>query len=330
MNKFDENFSALLNLSKSIIQMQDSLKLKLSSGKNPILTRLEKYIKTYDRTESKDHHWHFLKIYKENKPAILRGPERVGWIKDKGIVIQYGEDVGAANDIKIYVSVIYAMACKIKETVAANLKGLPDVDQNQEISFPDEYLLYLYGIFHEITESEEEQSKLAEHIKTLEGMVGNRMSGASKKSRSAASSSSSGSSDQQGNDPISGILGGLMDQMGIKLPEGQKLPTQNDITGMLGTVMNNPQTKNMLGKVMQEMKECNNVGDIFKKVMGNLGGIGIDKAMEDTIQQNLSSMAPPPAASSEAGDQTDDHYQENDGRYQDNDAGSDEDDFATN
>jgi hypothetical protein len=77
----------------------------------------------------------------------------------------------------------------------------------------------------------------------------------------------------------------LMGQMGVKLPEGQKMPSQDELGKMLGSVMNNPQTKSMLGNVMQEMKECKSIGDVVNKLVGNLGAVNpenLQSGLQDT------------------------------------------------
>ena len=261
--KFDEYLSDFLALSKDIVISSERRNLKLSSRKNPFLTRLEKYTKAYDKTEPENHIWYFNKIYQNNKPAILRGPIRDNWIKNNGVVIMYGEDVGRQSDIKVHVSSIYNTSCKLRDDIEDSLSGLPNVEQAKELSFPTLYLLYLYQIFHELCENETEKEKLGKYVETLKVDAG---------VKKAAKTNN--------NDPLSGLMGqmaGMAEQMGIKIPEGQ-MPSGDQITGALSNMMNNPQTKSMLGNVMSEMKDANNIGDVFGKLMGQLAGGGIPGA----------------------------------------------------
>jgi len=266
---FDDNLSELLNLSKKIIKCHEARNLKLSSQRNPVLSRLENYIKTYDKTEPEDHIWHFQKIFTNNKPAILRGPGRDNWIKNGSLLIQFGEDVGKpSQNIKIHLTSIYTTACKLRDEMGSSLKGLPNSDQSEELSYPSLMLLHLYKIFHEISDDKE---TLLEHIKTLEQEIGIKNK----------------SSKAGGADPLGGILGtvtDLMGQMGVKLPEGQKMPSQDELGKMLGNMMNNPQTKSLIGNVMQEMKECKSIGDVVNKLVNNLG---VDAGTKQTLQENL-------------------------------------------
>lgn len=266
---FDDNLSELLTLLKKIIKSHEARNLKLSSQRNPVLTRLENYIKTYDKTEPEDHLWHFQKIFNNNKPAILRGPGRDNWIKNGSLLIQFGEDVGKpSQNIKIHLTSIYTIACKLRDEMSSVLKGLPNSDQSEELSYPSLMLLHLYKIFHEI--SEDNKETLLEHITSLEKDIGIR-----NKSKSG------------NNDPLGGILGtvtDLMGQMGVKLPEGQKMPSQDELGKMLGNMMNNPQAKSLIGNVMQEMKECKSIGDVVNKLVNNLG---VDAGTKQSLQENL-------------------------------------------
>lgn len=270
IEKFDESLSSLLSLLKKIIKCNESRNLKLSSQRNPILSRLENYIKTYDKTEPEDHLWYIRKIYENNKPAILRGPGRDNWIKNGNLIIQFGEDVGQNTNIKIHLSSIYGTACKLHDDTESSLKGLPNADQSEELTYPSLILLHLYKLFHEIADKKEEKEKIVQYVSDLSSASGIK------------------SSNKKSNDPLGGLLGtvtDLMGQMGVKLPEGQKMPSQEEMGKMLGNMMNNPQTKSMLGNVMQEMKECKSIGDVVNKLVNNLG---VDSGTKQALQENLS------------------------------------------
>jgi len=272
IKKFDQTLSSFLNLMKTIIKSSEKRNLKLSSAKNPILNRLEKYIKTYDKTEAEEHVWYFRKIYESNHPAILRGPGRDNWLKTGSVTIQFGEEVGAVTDIKIHLTVIYNTACKLRDEVENLLKGLPGSEQAEELTYPNLFLLYLYQLFYEVAEEKDEKEKLSTYVNSLEKDTG-------VKSKNSSSN----------NDPLSGILGtmtDLMGQMGVKLPEGQKMPSQDDLGKMLGSMMNNPQTKSMLGNVMQEMKECKSIGDVVNKLVGNLGAVSKPENTQSEISDD--------------------------------------------
>lgn len=271
LTNFDRSFNDLLILLKTIIKTYEKRNLKLTTRKNPIMTRLENYITIYDKTEPEEHVRYFKKIYRNNKTPILRGPGRDNWLLNNNVTTQFGEEVGARNNIKIHFSTIYNSCCKMRDEIEEGLDGLPGADQAQELTYPSEFLLHLYRIFYELAESEKDKERLGEHVKTLEGEVG--------VSQKRGGSSSS--------DPLGGLMNvatDLMKQMGIKIPEGQKLPSSEEFSSMLGNVVNNPQTKSMFGEVMKEMQGCDNIGDMAAKLIGNLGG---NPAAAKTMQENL-------------------------------------------
>ena len=290
IKKFGQTLESFLDLLKTIIKSSEKTNLKLTSGRNPILARLEKYIKTYDKTEPEEHVWYFRKIYESNHPAILRGPGRDNWIKTGAVLIQFGEEVGATTDIKIHLTVIYNTACKLRDEMQNLLKGLPGSDQAEELLYPSLFLLHLYQLFYEVAEEKDEKEKLATFIAVLEKETHSK------------------SSNKNSSDPLSGIMGtmaDLMGQMGVKLPEGQKMPSQDELGKMLGTVMNNPQAKSMLGNVMQEMKECKSIGDVVNKLVGNLGSINPEN-LQSGLQSGLQSNT------QESSDQNNQDYQNGD------------------
>ncbi len=251
-----EHITNLLILSKDILKTNEKLNLQLLQGKNPISTSLDKYTRVFEKTEVTDHIWSFNNIYDKNKTMILRGPGRDSWLRDRNVTIQYGEDTGLKNNIKIHLSSIYNTACKVRDDIEESLHGLPNVEQSQELSYPTEFLLSLYKIFNEIVTKKSDRQKLANYIGTLERDLGKE------------TTNSSG----DGMDGMMNMATGLMEQMGIKMPPGQKLPSGKEISNMFGQMMNNPQTKSMLGSMMEEMKGSKNIGEVAAKMLGALSG----------------------------------------------------------
>ena len=257
VTEFDRNLSDLFASCKKIVKTNEKHNLKLSSNRNPILSGLERYVKVYDRTDPEEHVFPFNQIYENNTRSILRGPHRDGWISTGSIIIKFSEKT------KIHLSVIYNISCKLRDDIRENSRGLPNSNQAKELIYPDEILLNLYRIFYELTESEEDQTKLSEHIKELEDITG------SKKSKSK-------SSDDDGFGGLIETATGMMEQFGIKLPDGQKLPSSQEVSEQLKGAMSNPQISSMFGNMMKEMQGCNNIGDVVGKALGQLNGSGID------------------------------------------------------
>ncbi len=278
LDNFDESLIGLFTLLKTVIKTNEKHKLNLSSRKNPIMSRLEKYIKIYDRTEPEEHLWYFQKLFNQNRPAILRGPERDNWIKNGNIILHFGEEIKIPiRDAKVHLSIIYNTSIKLRDEMEEALDGLPDVEQSHELMYPTILLLHLYRIFKEICESDEDKSKMSGYIKDLENEAG------IKKSKR----SNNNNDDDNGLSGLMGMATGLMEQMGMKLPEGQKLPSGNELTSAISGVMQNPQAKSFLGDMMKDMQECNNFGDVVGKLLNKLPA-GMNPGIKQTIQENAS------------------------------------------
>jgi hypothetical protein len=258
LSGFDKSVMELFNLCKDVLKISEKRKLSLSDRKNPFLTRLEKYIKTYSKTEPNEHTGYFKKIYESNKKFILLGPQRDNWLLDGNIVISYGEDCNLKTDINLHLSSIYNTSCKIRDEIREESEGLPGVTDTIETSYPTNYMLLLYRIFREICLSENDKTKLSSHIENLESEIGIR--------------SKSGGNDFSG---LFDMAAGMAEQVsGNKIPR-DKMPGKNDISKMLGDIVNNPKTKTMLGGVMEQLKDTKNIGDIVSKLVSGLGTGGL-------------------------------------------------------
>lgn len=252
LSGFDKHVMNLFKICKKILTSQDSR--SLSNRKNPLLVRLEKYEKTYTKTDPEEHVGYFERVYTDNKRFILLGPQRDSWLTDGGIVITFGEECGVKTEIKFYMSSIYNAALKLRDELTEESKGLPNLTVTSEQYYPDDFMLEMYHIFRELATAESEIGKLDVHLEELGG----------------ATSSKS-------NDPLSSLFdmaSGMAEQVsGQKIPK-DKMPAKNDIGKMLGSVMENPQTKSMLGNMMQEFQNSGNLGEMFTKMVGGLGAMG--------------------------------------------------------
>ena len=255
LSAFDKNVIELFDLCKEIMKISDKRKLSLSDRKNPFVTRLERYIKTYNKTDPDEHVGYFEKIYTNNKRFILLGPQRDSWLSDNQIIISYGEEAGVKTEIKVHLSAIYNASCKTRDEVKEELEGLPDSSDPYETRFPTRFMLSLYRIFKEVSFSENEKTKLNTHIENLESESGLRSS-------------------RGGEDPLSGLFdmtSNMVEQFtGNKVPKDQ-MPGKNEIGKMFGNLVNDPKTKSMIGNVMQQLQGANGAGEMVTKLVGALG-----------------------------------------------------------
>lgn len=257
--QFDETLTDLLVTLEKVIEVWEEHNLNLShDNTNSVKLRLESYINTYDKTSPEDHIWSFENIYNKHKSSIMKGPSKDNWITKGNIIIQFGEDVGIKNNIKIHLSSIYNTSCKLRDDVEESLEGLPDVEQTDELLLPVKIQYYLYRIFSEIITKKTDRKKLMNFVGDLglDAGIKNRSSG------------------NGGSNPLDGLMetmSGMAKQMGIPIPEGQNLPSGNELSKIMGQMVNNPQTKSLIGNVMKEMKDCDNIGDMAGKLVGALG-----------------------------------------------------------
>lgn len=274
-SKFEKSLEELLKISKDILVANDKINLKFSSKKNPVLARLENYIKTTEsnETDASDHIWSFQKIYEKNKRAILRGPAGDSWLTTTGkeVTVNFGEQFSLRNDIKIHLTIIYSNACKIRDQIEESLQGLPDINQAEELLYVPTFMLRLYEIFAEVCDFKEDKEKLEDFIDIL-----------SKEAKIKTTKAKAAN-----NDPLSGFMDmvtPIMKQMGVQLPEGQKMPSAQELTNNLQTMMQRPEVSSKIGNVLKDLQGCNNLGEMFSKVMSRAG---LNSAAVDSIKDNI-------------------------------------------
>ena len=106
----------------------------------------------------------------------------------------------------------------MRDEVTEELEGLPDTVDKVETEYPKRYLLSLYKIFFEVSNSDNEKEKLEGHILSLEDKVG------TSNSRNA------------GDDPFSSLFDRLPEMAeqltGKKIPK-DKIPGKNDFGKMI-------------------------------------------------------------------------------------------------
>ena len=272
---FDDAVTDLFVVLDKVLDTHERHNLNLTDIDNPVQIMLQSYIKTYDKTAPKDHIWYFNNIFKKHKSIIMKGPYRDDWIKKGNVVIQYGEDVGIKNNIKIHLSSIYNTACKLRDDIEESLEGLPDTAQTEEILYPIIIVHYLYKIFTEINTKKTDKKKLANFTKDTAREAGLR------------------NGDSNNNNPLDSLMSsmsGIAKSMGIDMPEGKNMPSGDQLTSMMSNLVENPQTKSMLGNLMKDVKECDNIGDMAGKVVGALGNMAGDNPELGSMVENIGGM----------------------------------------
>src|SRR5947209_2545967 len=252
-------------------------KISVNTAKtNPALAALKKYITTYNRTSPWEHIEFFMAVYQKYRSAIKIGYKNDEWLKVETVNIRYGD---SKSPIRIPLSMIYNLACKIRDLVKEELKGLPDemYEDKVELIYPDVFMLHLYRVFYEcvIFHQNVKFKDDANEIKTIIQEIEKEL-----KVEPEAELNTTGS----------GMMGGIMNmatkvmgQLGIKPPENAKLPSEQELGNVITSVFDNPNTKSVIGGIFNNLKDCTDIGQVMNKLAGTLADPKLSQAIKDTV-----------------------------------------------
>ena len=286
VTKFEQSLDRLFKILQKVLEVREKYVLNLT-GSNPTLLCLNKYIKAYEYDSTKygkegikSHINYFEKIYNTHRESVLTGYKNDNWLKNGQIIIQFGEEtngIGISN-VKILLSTIYNEACDIRTRAEEKLVGLSDEEYQkcQEIIYPEIILLHLYRIFVYILEQKSNSTdliKLRNCLRDLEVEL---------KIPTASAQAAPSTTPVAPTAPSENSLGGLgglmnmatqfMQKIGMNV-EGIQLPSENDITNVLGNIFNNPQIVQTVGNLARDAS--NNPEQLIPKL---LNGFGIDNS----------------------------------------------------
>jgi hypothetical protein len=288
---FDKEIRALFAHLRTVVKAKDATKLKISGATaNPILKWLTKYAKAYEYSEPELHKEYFLSIFKKYRIPILKGYKNDKWLLENKVEIQFGEGLDQVNkEIRIMLSTIYKTACQLKNDAEKSLNGLPEeaYETCQELIYPDIILLHLYRLFRESLPSDSEDvPKLRSLVSAIETDLG--IDPTETAPPAAATSVPGGAG---GLSQLIGMVTGMLPNLGITPPDGSKLPTENEISSVLGRVINNPQTQSMISTVLTGLSECKDITQVVQKLASAVGDPKVGELVSNTIE---TAMVPPP------------------------------------
>lgn len=286
---FDKEINALFTHLRTIIKAKDATKLKISgTTANPILKWLNKYAKAYEYSEPELHKEYFLAIFKKYRVPIMKGYKNDKWLRQNNVIIQFGEGLEQVNkEIRIMLSTIYTTACQLKKEAEDSLDGLPDAagENCQELIYPDIILLHLYRLFRESLPPESEDlPKIRSLVSEIETDLGIDPTDTALPPPAAPAGAAGGLSQ------LIGMVTTMLPNLGITPPDGSKLPTENEISNVLGRVINNPQTQNMISNVLTGLSECKDITQVVQKLASAVGDPKVGELVSGTIE---SAMSPP-------------------------------------
>lgn len=256
LSKFDTKVMDLFNLCRDILNAYEKRNLKLNNRSNPFLSKLEKYSRVYARTDPIEHIPYFETIFQSNKRFILIGPQRDNWLLENNCLLHYGADCNINSGVVLHLSSIYLTAVKLKDELTEENSGLP-LNPMNETKYPKQFIYILYCIFNElpcVADKSEIQIKLTEHIRTLEEQLGKK-------------STNSDLGD------IFSQLSGMVEQFSGQKIDKSSMPQPDQLQSMMSGFMDNPQTKNVVGNLMQSLQGANGIQDIAGKLLQTLGSV---------------------------------------------------------
>lgn len=169
---FGEAFGSFLENCEEILKKSDSEKTN-QTGDNPVLKYLKKYRKFFDMTDPQDHSDYFLAIYNRHRTIINKGHNRDAWLKDasNAVTVQYGiETKKPPKNVKIMLTSIYLIACRLQEEVESKIDSIPEdmLADYPQLNYPELFMLYLYRMFASIVEDDKHRTQLNSRIEDIE------------------------------------------------------------------------------------------------------------------------------------------------------------------
>ncbi len=259
LSKFDTKVMDLFNLSRDILNAHEKRNLKVSNRGNPFLSKLEKYSRVYARTDPIEHVPYFETIFQSNKRFILIGPQRDSWLLENNCCLHYGADCNVNSGVVVHLSSIYLTAVKLRDEITEENSGLP-VAPLSETKYAKQFMYNLYCIFNElpcVQTGSEVQTKLKEHVSSLEEQLGKR--------------SANGDFGDVFNQ-----LSGMFEQFSGQKLDKSAMPKPDQLQSMVSGVsdlIDKPETKNMLGNLLQSFQGADNIKDVAGKLLQTLGSV---------------------------------------------------------
>jgi hypothetical protein len=281
---FDKEVKTLFIQLKEVLNANEANKLRIDDKPNIFMVTLERYIKAYSLSEAKEHVEYFENIFNKNRIPILNGLSSDSWLLNGKIKIIFGEGTPSANPrVAIQLSAIYSIASKLRKEAEDRLEGMPNSDSENCIDLirSDVILLHLYRIFRECCKEKQDRDKIVEVIKELEKDLG----------VGVTSTVNTAVPDTTQNNPFGNILGAATQAfsgMGLKLPDGQKLPDGAQMGKIINDLVTSNAAQSLLSNVFGGLQGATSFPDAFAKIATTFQ----DPKMIDNMSKAISQIAP--------------------------------------
>lgn len=278
MNKSDDISSFQNNMRRLFELCNKILDAKRIDKKNLVRTALNRYIRVYEATEASDHIPFVTTLYTKNKSSILKGDNDL-WLRDKNLYLQLGDGVEDKPDpkVRIGITVIYKTAVDMRDDYEKKLGDVMDILSASvpEYSYPDEFLLALYSLFHYVA-SEEERLTLSKIIIRIKKDMGEETEERGEKGEKENVNEGK----QESNGGFGGMMGmmeGIIKGLGVK---NIRLPSEQEMTSQITNVVSNPEIQKVFSGAISQLSGGS--GDMGV-MLTNL----VDKLKDPTLIQGL-------------------------------------------
>lgn len=252
---------------------------------------LKRYMAIYDKMSEDEHYCYFEAFYVRYRKEILNVLNDDVWLRKGEKWIQFGENIPKMREkcknIKIMLSNIFAMACKLQELSEKSLEGLDESLAKDlvtdDINRPTIILLHLMRIFYILNETSDKE-KLGEIVTCLETDLGAVKTvgaepwlAANKKAQTPAS---------QGLAGILSLATSMMEKFGINVPEGITPINENDISQAITNVFGHEKTQETIQNLFSSLQNCTDVSTAIKTVVDTVSDSTTLQALQESVTRS--------------------------------------------
>ena len=284
-SNFDDAYHKFFLINDKIFAVDRKTNLKV--GKDAIFKAYAKFKSSYRGDTRTIHREIVNKIFEKFCVFIFQTNNNKddSWLTRNAVIFNFGEGFKDIKGVKLMVTGIYRKACRLRDSAneaieeqCGGLKGDDKEDMKLQIEesypelyYPDAYLLRLYELLSISIESPTYKKKLESRITFFRKELGLEET-----------------KPKTGLNNMLNMVSGLMNNMGIKLPDGMELPDESKIMSTVNNMMNNEGTQNMIGNFFKEMQGCNSIKDVLSTVTDKMN----DPELNETLNQCLGDVIP--------------------------------------
>jgi hypothetical protein len=266
-----DHFNSLFDFLTKTLEIYESYRLR--KNENIILTHLNNFVRAFrlsgKDTSNNDFPEIFLNYFREiflaNQEEILKDHHQTDWLANKGITVQFGEELKddpnkfkKFRNIKIHLSAIYNTSLRLREEMEEKLKSATadEYSKHLELIFPDIILLHLYRIFKNCSTDQEKIKKLTEIELAIKKEIGRE------KDEPSADEARYG-------DVKSRSLAEKVKNSGPSLGSSAGIPG-DDIRKAMGRFFNMPVISGTISSMMEKAKVANDPSELIGEFIGKI------------------------------------------------------------